>query len=46
VVVPPCYGLDAATHDGIEQSHALQIGKINAAPMIALARRADVERSP
>src|SRR5262245_48832508 len=29
VVVPPRYGLDAATHDGIEQPHALQIVSIH-----------------
>jgi hypothetical protein len=32
------YGPDAATHDWFEQSHALEIGQINAAPMLDLAR--------
>src|SRR5262245_29491138 len=43
MVVLPCDGPDATTHDGLEQSLTLQIGEINAAPMLALARR--VKRS-
>jgi hypothetical protein len=38
VVALPRYRLDAATHDGLEQSHAPQIDEINAAPMLDLAR--------
>jgi hypothetical protein len=46
-VVPlPRYGPDAATHDRLEQSHAPEVGQIDAAPMLAFARSAEVMRSP
>src|SRR5215470_6022874 len=41
VVALPRYRLDAATHDRFEQSHALLIGEINAASMLAFACTAD-----
>ena len=46
VVVHPCYGPDAVTHDGLEQSHPLEVSQIDAAPMLAFARSAEVMRSP
>src|SRR5262245_57011743 len=44
VVALPRYGPDAATSDGLEKSHALEIGQIDCAPMLAFTRA--VMRSP
>jgi hypothetical protein len=38
VVVLPRYGRDAPSHDGLEQSHTLEVSQIDAAPMLAFAR--------
>src|SRR5215831_9019881 len=46
VVVLPRYGPNAVTHDRLEQSHTPEISQIDAAPMLAFARSAEVIRSP
>src|SRR5262249_36472708 len=46
MVVLPCDGPDAVTHDRLEQSHASELSQIDAAPMLAFARSAEVRRSP
>src|SRR5262249_18190814 len=46
VVSLPRYGPDAVTHDRLEQSHTLEVSQIDAAPMLAFARSAEVRRSP
>src|SRR5262249_5040576 len=46
VISLPRYGPDAATHDRFEQSHALEIGQVDRAPILNLARCADAMRSP
>jgi hypothetical protein len=42
----PHYGLDVTTHDGLEQSHTLEISQVDCAPMLNLVRCADAMRSP
>jgi hypothetical protein len=42
VVVLPCDGPDAITYDRLEQSHTLEVSQIDAAPMLAFARCAEV----
>jgi len=44
VIVLPSYAPDPTIHYRLEQSHALEIGQIDAAPMLAFARRP--KRSP
>jgi hypothetical protein len=46
LVVLPRYGADATTHTRFEQSHTLEIGQIDCAPMLNLACCAEVMRSP
>src|SRR5262249_60689449 len=45
LVVLPGHGPDPTIHDRLEQPHTLEIRQIDAAPMLALARCADVKRS-
>src|SRR5262249_14168630 len=46
MIVLPRYGPDTATHDRLEQSHTLEFSQIDAAPMLNLARCAELKRSP
>jgi len=46
VVALPRYDPNAGTHDRFEQPHMLEIGQIDAAPMLDLVRRAEMKRSP